>query len=92
MSNLELLVFSSEDCKPCQSYIPIVKEVCNEMTLNLKIIKRENDKDLFEYYQVLSVPVTLLLVDSKAVWSQYGTMSHIKLYNKLKELREKYAY
>jgi thioredoxin-related protein len=92
MTKFELLIFSSEDCKPCQLYIPTVKQVCEKMQINCKIIKRESDKDLFEYYQVLSVPTTLLLANNKAVWSTPGAMNYVRLMDKLIELKETYYF
>jgi len=91
MTKFELLVFSSENCKPCQLYIPTVKQICEKMQINCKIIKRETDKDLFECYQVLSVPTTLLLANNKAVWSTPGATSYTRLIDKLIELKEKYG-
>ena len=91
MTKFELLIFSSEDCKPCQLYIPTVKQVCEKMQINCKIIKRESDKDLFEYYQVLSVPTTLLLANNKAVWSTPGSLSYMELTHVLEDLRERYG-
>ena len=92
MNRFELLIFSSEDCTPCKKYIPTVKQVCEKQEIIMKIIKRETDKDLFDYYSVLSVPVTMILINSNVMWSQYGTMSHAKLLDKLKELKEKYGH
>ena len=71
-----LVDFFGEWCGPCQTLMPILKQVKDELGDNIKIVKIDIDKNrpLAEKYQVRSVPTMVLYKNGKPLWRQSGVL------------------
>ena len=71
-----LVDFFGEWCCPCQTLMPTLKEVKEELGDGIKIVKIDIDKNrtLAEKYQVRSVPTMVLYKNGKPLWRQSGVL------------------
>ncbi len=80
-----LVDFFATWCGPCQTLLPILKEVKDEIGDAVKIIKIDIDKNnpLAVKYQVKSVPTMILFVDGVPKWRQSGVLQKKDILNVL---------
>ncbi len=85
-NNVVLLDFFGTWCGPCQTLMPILKEVKNEVGDQLKIVKIDIDKnqELATKFQVRSVPTMILFKDGVPKWRQSGVLPKNEIINVLK--------
>lgn len=81
-----LVDFFGTWCRPCQTLIPILKNVKKDLGNALKIIKIDIDKneDLAMQYQVRSVPTMILFKNGKPKWRQSGVLRKKSIVNVIK--------
>lgn len=72
-----LVDFFATWCGPCQSLMPILKQVKDAMGENIKILKIDVDKnqELASHFQVRGVPTLMLFQNGKQLWRQSGVLS-----------------
>jgi len=71
-----LVDFFGTWCGPCQTLMPILKQVKDELGDTIKIVKIDIDKnrELATQYQVRSVPTMILFKDGAPKWRQSGVL------------------
>lgn len=77
-SNGQTLVhFSAEWCVPCRRMEPVLEELKHKRGAGLHMLKVDVEKNpaLTAHYQVQGVPVFMLFVNGKQVWSEAGAQS-----------------
>ena len=72
-----LIDFFATWCGPCQMLGPILKEVKDQLSDKVSIIKIDVDKnqELAAMQQVRGVPTMLLFQNGKQLWRQSGVLS-----------------
>ena len=71
-----LLDFWAEWCGPCKMIGPILEEVSNEVTTaKVGKINIDNDPELAETYNVMSIPTLILIKDGKVSKTSVGAKS-----------------
>ena len=72
-----LVDFFATWCGPCQSLMPILKQVKDAMGENIKILKIDVDKnqELASHFHVRGVPTLMLFQNGKQLWRQSGVLS-----------------
>jgi thioredoxin 1 len=78
-----LVDFFGTWCGPCQTLIPILKDVKDELGDAVKIVKVDIDKnqELATKYQVRSVPTMILFKDGVPKWRQSGVLQKKDIVN-----------
>jgi len=71
-----LVDFFGTWCGPCQTLMPILKEVKDDLGEEIKIVKIDIDKNpaLATKYQVKSVPTMIFFNEGKSKWRQSGVL------------------
>ena len=71
-----LVDFFGTWCGPCQTLMPILKEVKDELGEAIKIIKIDIDKNptIATQYQVRSVPTMILFNEGESKWRKSGVL------------------
>lgn len=72
-----LLDFYGEWCGPCQTQIPILQEVKDQLGNEIKVVKIDIDRNevLAHKFGVRSVPTLILYKDGNPVWRKSGLTS-----------------
>jgi thioredoxin 1 len=72
-----LIDFFATWCGPCQTLIPILKQVKDSLGDRISIIKVDVDKnqELASQQQVRGVPTMMLYQNGKQLWRQSGVLS-----------------
>ncbi len=78
-----LIDFFATWCGPCQSLVPILKEVKDSLGERVSIIKIDVDKnqEIASSYQVRGVPTMMLFQNGKQLWRQSGVLSKEQIVN-----------
>ncbi len=85
---LALVEFSAEWCGPCKKIAPIVQEIANEMSENLKVMHMDVEKgrDTAVKFAVLSVPTVLIFKGGKVVDEIIGLVSKKMILDKIEKV------
>ena len=72
-----LVDFFATWCGPCKTLAPILKQVKDNLTERITILKIDVDKNeqLASKYQVRGVPTLILFQNGKQLWRQSGVLS-----------------
>lgn len=71
-----LVDFYADWCGPCKMLAPILKQVKDELSEKIKIIKIDVDKNqqLATQFQVRGVPTMILFKNGNQLWKQSGVL------------------
>ena len=71
-----LVDFYADWCGPCQTMMPIIKEMAVNLKGKARIIKINIDKNqaASAHYNVRSVPTFMIFKSGKMVWQHSGTL------------------
>lgn len=71
-----LIDFWANWCGPCKMMSPVVEKIAEEMGVNARVCKVNIDeqRELAEKYNVMSIPTFLLFKDGKEVKREVGAM------------------
>jgi len=69
-----LIDFYADWCGPCKQMAPIIEEVANAVSDNVKVVKINVDEenDLTEQYGISSIPTLVFIKDGKVVRNLVG--------------------
>lgn len=83
-----LVDFFAEWCGPCQTMMPIIKELANDLGDELRILKVDIDKNpaAARAFGVRGVPTFMIFKNGKAVWRQSGAMPKSDLMRGIKSV------
>ena len=79
-----LVDFWATWCGPCRMIAPVIDEIANERS-DIKVAKINVDEDpeLAVQYQVMSIPMLLVIKDGKVINQAVGAMPKEKILNLL---------
>ena len=76
---IKILFFSSATCKYC----PAVEKHTQEMAIRygypVEVIKREDNIEPFERYNITGLPTVMILHNDKPMWQATGTIEKSKI-------------
>lgn len=76
----KVLKFSATWCNPCKAYEPIFEQVSKENPdIEFKEIDIEQNEDLAEEYNIMSVPTTIVLLNEVPVKRLSGALTKKQL-------------
>jgi thioredoxin 1 len=83
-----LVDFYAEWCGPCHAMAPVLKEVANEFSEKVKIIKVDIDKNpaASTLYKIISIPTMILFHKGEIKWRQSGVIPGHLLKKMLQEI------
>ena len=67
-----LIDFWASWCGPCRMVSPIVDEIAEESPAGVKVCKVNEQPELAQQFQVMSIPTLLVMKDGKPVASSVG--------------------
>ena len=72
-----LVDFFATWCGPCQMLMPVLKEVKDNLSERITILKIDVDKnqELASQFQVRGVPTMVLFQKGKQIWRQSGVLT-----------------
>lgn len=78
---LVLMDFTADWCGPCQTMLPIVERLEEEMRDKLSVFRIDVDAhpELTSNFRIRSVPTFILFKDGKECWRKAGMISARKL-------------
>ena len=81
-----LIDFFAEWCGPCKTLSPILKEIANEMSEEVRVIKIDIDKNptLASKLNVRSVPTLMIYKEESLLWRQSGIVPKSQLIKALR--------
>jgi thioredoxin 1 len=84
-----LIDFFAEWCGPCKTLSPILKEIANEMSEEVRVIKIDIDKNptLANKLNVRSVPTLMIYKEESLLWRQSGVVPKAQLIKALNEFK-----
>lgn len=83
-----LIDFFATWCGPCKMLSPIITEIANEYSDNVKVCKVNVDEnqELAQKYNIMSIPTLIFLKNGKIVKSTVGFHTKAELDNLIKDL------
>jgi thioredoxin-related protein len=78
---VKILFFSSANCKYCPAVEKHTQEMAERYSYPVEVIKREDDIEQFEKYNVTGLPTIILLHNDKPMWQATGTVEKSKINN-----------
>jgi len=83
-----LVDFFAEWCGPCQTMMPIIKELANDLGDEIRILKVDIDKNpaAARAFGVRGVPTFMIFKNGKSVWRQSGAMPKSDLMRGIKSV------
>jgi len=87
-NSIVLVDFWAQWCMPCRMMAPIIESIDKEYTGKLSVVKVDvdQDPDLANQYEVISVPTFLLFKDGKVVNRFTGGLPKAKVEELIKPL------
>ena len=84
-SDVVLIDFFAEWCRPCKMLAPAVEELSKEMTGKAKVFKVDIDKssDIAQDYRIMSVPTIMIFKNGKVIDKIVGFQPKEALKSKL---------
>lgn len=81
-----LVDFWAEWCGPCRMIAPLLEKLAEEYAGSLKIAKLDvdNNPEVAEQFEVMSIPTMILFKDGKPVERMVGYVPRARLLNKIK--------
>jgi len=82
-----LIDFHATWCGPCKMLAPIIKEVAQEVSGKVRVIKIDIDKNqaLAQRYQVRGVPTLALFKDGEIIWRESGVKTKHQIVTSIEE-------
>ncbi|HNX36765.1 MAG TPA: thioredoxin [Candidatus Cloacimonadota bacterium] len=90
-SNNKLLVldFYADWCNPCQALAPVLDKIANDnQDITFLRINVDNNQDLSDKYNILSIPTLILINDGRVIETSIGVISENVLQNKLDLMKQ----
>jgi len=85
---MEMVVFTSKDCVPCQKLKPIAEQLAKENQIKLRYVDRENERPEFHKYGIYSVPSIILFKSGVPMQTIIGLANKLTIDSKIKKLKE----
>ncbi len=81
-----LVDFWAEWCGPCRMIAPVLEKLAEEYAGSLKIAKLDvdNNPEIAEQFEVMSIPTMILFKDGKPVERMVGYVPRARLLSKIK--------
>ena len=76
---IKILFFSSATCKYCHAVEKHTQEMAIRYGYPVEVIKREENIEPFEKYNITGLPTVMLLHNDKPMWQATGTIEKSKI-------------
>jgi thioredoxin 1 len=82
-----LVDFYADWCGPCKMMTPVIKEIAQDMSGKMKVIKIDTDKNpaVSSQYGIQGIPTFILFKNGKILWRQSGAMPKHQMANEIRK-------
>jgi len=88
-NQIVIIDFWAEWCGPCQAYGPVFEKVSNEYPdIAFAKVNTEEEQELAGYFQIRSIPTTVVLKEQIGVFAQPGALPEEALHDIIKQVKE----
>ena len=87
-NSIVIIDFWAEWCGPCKSYGPVFEKVASEYPdIVFGKVNTEEQQELAGYFQIRSIPTTVILKEQIGVFSQPGALPEEALHDLIKQVQ-----
>ncbi len=69
---LKLLFFKTQGCKPCSAFLPVAKQVAEEILIELLIYNLDDHEAIFDKYNIRAAPTLIFLKNDVEILRKVG--------------------
>jgi len=88
-NQIVIIDFWAEWCGPCKAYGPVFEKISSEYSdIVFAKVNTEEEQELAGYFQIRSIPTTVILKERIGIFAQPGALPEDALHDIIKQVKE----